>query len=282
MITSNENLLISESSTIKEALTKIERNKYGLIFSINLKQEVTGLATDGDIRRGMLSNFSIDDSISNITNKDFFWLPKDTSREDLLKKLDHEIKVIPLLNSKRQLHSIVSRDHMPLTEKNTEWFRSRAPVRISFGGGGSDLTHYFMTERGAVLNSTISIYSHASIRARTDNAINIHSFDLNSKFKAKNLNDALIKKGDFGLLQAILKVVQPNFGFDLFLNSDFPMGSGLGGSASISVAVIGCLNMFRSNRWDNHEIAEIAFQAERLHLGISGGWQDQYAAVYGS
>ena len=59
------------------------------------------------------------------------------------------------------------------------------------------------------------------------------------------------------------------------------MGSGLGGSAVVSSAIIGCFNEFRSDRWDRHEIAEMAFQAERLMLNIPGGWQDQYATVFG-
>ena len=37
----------------------------------------------------------------------------------------------------------------------------------------------------------------------------------------------------------------------------------------------------RKIKWNQHELAEIAFQAERLHLGIAGGWQDQYASVFG-
>ena len=73
----------------------------------------------------------------------------------------------------------------------------------------------------------------------------------------------------------------PDFGFDLYLNSDYPINSGLGGSAVISSAVIGCFNQFRTDKWDNHEIAELAYEAERILFNISGGWQDQYATVFG-
>jgi D-glycero-alpha-D-manno-heptose-7-phosphate kinase len=59
------------------------------------------------------------------------------------------------------------------------------------------------------------------------------------------------------------------------------MKSGLGGSAVVSSAILGCFNQFRNDKWDQHEIAEIAYQAERLHLGVAGGWQDQYATVFG-
>ena len=100
-------------------------------------------------------------------------------------------------------------------------------------------------------------------------------------YTANNFEEALIKKGPFGLIQSLLHVVQPKYGFELSLNSDFPLGSGLGGSATISAVVLGCFNMLRKDKWNQHELAEIAFQAERLHLGIAGGWQDQYAAVFG-
>jgi D-glycero-alpha-D-manno-heptose-7-phosphate kinase len=80
---------------------------------------------------------------------------------------------------------------------------------------------------------------------------------------------------------ALLRIVQPDFGFDLYLHSDFPMNSGLGGSAVISAAILGCFNQFRLDQWDPHELAELAFQAERLSLGVAGGWQDQYATVFG-
>ena len=49
----------------------------------------------------------------------------------------------------------------------------------------------------------------------------------------------------------------------------------------VAAAVLGCFNQFRRDQWDLHELAELAFQAERLYLGVAGGWQDQYATVFG-
>ena len=152
---------------------------------------------------------------------------------------------------------------------------------MSFGGGGSDLTNYFRDEAGAVINAAISIYSHGVMRIREDSKIKINSLDLGATLVAEDLDDAISQKGPFGLIQSLLHVVRPAYGFELCLHSDFPVGSGLGGSATISAAVLGCFNMLRRDQWNQYEIAEIAFQAERLHLGIAGGWQDQYAAVFG-
>jgi D-glycero-alpha-D-manno-heptose-7-phosphate kinase len=83
------------------------------------------------------------------------------------------------------------------------------------------------------------------------------------------------------LIKSVIRLIKPPYGFDLDVSADFPVGSGLGGSAVVSSAIIGCFNEFRSDQWDRHEIAEMAFQAERLMLNIPGGWQDQYATVFG-
>ena len=106
------------------------------------------------------------------------------------------------------------------------------------------------------------------MRVRDDSKIIISSLDLSETLYANNFEEALIKKGPFGLIQSLLHVVQPKYGFELSLNSDFPLGSGLGGSATISAVVLGCFNMLRKDKWNQHELAEIAFQAERLHLGL--------------
>lgn len=272
---------IIDSASVKEALEKVEENHYGIILTTSVSGKINGLATDGDIRRALLRGVTLNDKIYECINKDFVWADTKMSREQLIKRLDSHIKYIPVLDNKGRLSSIISRDYLPLEDEKSIYIRARAPVRISFGGGGSDLTHYFEKNPGAVINTTVSLYSHAAMRVRSDSKIIIKSLDLNSEMKAENLEDALSKKGNFGLIKSILHVVQPKYGFELLLNSDFPLGSGLGGSATLSAVILGCFNMLKKDQWNQYEMAEIAFQAERLHLGIAGGWQDQYASVFG-
>ena len=276
-----DNFLIVESASLREALLRIESNHYGIILTTDTSGVVMGLATDGDIRRMLLNGASLEDPIAASANAEFMWAVRDTPRETLLKKLDHRIKVIPLLDAKGKLTGIISRDHLPIQAEEAVYAQARAPVRISFGGGGSDLTHYFSDASGAVINSAISLYSHATLRMRNDEKIIIHSRDLGETFYADNFASSMQTNGRFCLIQALLKAIQPDFGFELYLHSDFPMNSGLGGSAVISAAVLGCFNQFRQDQWDLHEVAELAYQAERLYLGVAGGWQDQYATVFG-
>jgi D-glycero-alpha-D-manno-heptose-7-phosphate kinase len=274
--------LIPATASLREALQRIENNHHGIVFIVNADGAVIGAVTDGDIRRRLLDGGALDDPIQQCTNSDFIWENPATPREALLKKLDQRIRVIPLLDAARRLVGLVSRDHLPIQTESAVYSRARAPVRISFGGGGSDLTHYFSNnEGGAVINTTISLYSHATLRIREDDQVLIHSLDLGETLQADNLSSALAVKGRFGLIQALLQAIRPDFGFELFLHSDFPMSSGLGGSAVISAAILGCFNQFRRDQWDLHELAEIAYQAERHYLGVAGGWQDQYATVFG-
>lgn len=278
----NRNLfLIPESASLRDALAQIEANHHGMVLITNASGMAMGLVTDGDLRRRLLDGASLDDAIALCANPNFVWADSTTPRELLLKQLDHHIHVIPLLDENRHLTGIVSRDYLPQQTEEPVYARARSPVRISFGGGGSDLTHFFSGGGGAVINTTISLYSHATLRKRDDEKIVIHSRDLGASLYAQDLQHALIQKGGFGLIQALLKAIHPDFGFELYLHSDFPMNSGLGGSAVISAVVLGCFNQFRQDRWNLHELAELAFQAERLYLGIAGGWQDQYATVFG-
>lgn len=276
-----EAYVIDENATVRNALAKIDANHEGVVLVISATGAVVGLVTDGDIRRKLLDNVTLDDAIKLCANPDFVHAHAKTSRERILKQLDNQIRAIPLLDDQRRLVNIITRAQVPLQREQPVYARARAPVRVSFGGGGSDLTHYFSNRPGAVVNSTISMYSHAVLRKRNDSRIIVGSLDLNQKLEAESLDAAFKEQAPFGLILALLRAIHPEFGFELYINSDFPIKSGLGGSAAVSTAILGCFNQFRQDRWDLHEIAEIAFQAERFYLGISGGWQDQYATVFG-
>jgi D-glycero-alpha-D-manno-heptose-7-phosphate kinase len=276
-----EKFIIPADASLREALRRIEANHHGMIFVVAPDGSVSAMATDGDIRRRLLDGGSLDDSVDQCANADFLWESPNTPRELLLKKLDHRIRVIPLLDGSRHLVGLVSRDHLPIQAEGAVYARARAPVRISFGGGGSDLTHYFSSNNGAVINTTISLYSHVTLRIREDERVLIRSLDLGETLDADDLTSALATTSRFGLILALLRAIRPDFGFELFLHSDFPMSSGLGGSAVLSAAILGCFNQFRRDQWNLHELAEIAYQAERHYLGVAGGWQDQYATVFG-
>jgi D-glycero-alpha-D-manno-heptose-7-phosphate kinase len=277
-----EKFLITSTASLREALRRIESNHHGMVFVMDDDRTVCAVVTDGDIRRWLLNGGTLDDVITRCANTDYVWESPATPRERLLKKLDHRIRLIPLLDAARRLVGLVSRDHIPIQAEGAIYARARSPVRISFGGGGSDLTHYFSgNDVGAVINTTVSLYSHATLRVRNDEQVVIRSLDLGDTLQADDLSSALSAGGHFGLIQALLRAIRPDFGFELFLHSDFPMKSGLGGSAVVAAAVLGCFNQFRRDQWDLHELAEIAYQAERHYLGVSGGWQDQYATVFG-
>jgi D-glycero-alpha-D-manno-heptose-7-phosphate kinase len=277
----NQNFVISSSASIREALILIEENHKGFILVADEAGVIIGMSTDGDIRRKLLEGVKVEDSITACVNRDYIWASIDTPREVILKQLDHKIRAIPVLDRNQKLIAIFTADHLPEMAEVRTFSRAKSPVRVSFGGGGSDISAYFTDHGGAVINATISLYSHATLKLREDERIFISSLDLGEIAEFSDLSELLMHKGKFQLVQSIIKAINPSFGFELFLYSDFPMNSGLGGSAVVSAAILGCFNELRTDKWDLYELAEIAFQAERLHLGVAGGWQDQYATIFG-
>lgn len=272
---------IAETETIEEAFRRLNINMLGILFAEDADGRVVGAVTDGDIRRKLLDGSSIRDQVATCVNRKFVWAPAGGPREQILKLLDQRVHVVPILDAEHRLIDVFSRDLFQLDEENEVFARARSPVRISFSGGGTDLTHYFVdNDGGAVINATIAMYAHATLRRRHDKSIRIYSHDFKQTVEAENLA-ALGSDGDLALIKSVVRLIKPPYGFDLEVSADFPVGSGLGGSAVVSSAIIGCFNEFRSDQWDRHEIAEMAFQAERLMLNIPGGWQDQYATVFG-
>jgi D-glycero-alpha-D-manno-heptose-7-phosphate kinase len=278
-----DKFLINTNALINDAIIKIEANSKGFVLVENDVKQVLGTLTDGDIRRALLAGAQLSDLALNHINKNFIFLDDNSmEHESIYKKLDQEITFIPVLDDNKRLLKFITKNSIPSRFEKLITARSKSPVRISFGGGGSDTTAFFKDNNGAVINSTISLYSHCSLSKRNDSKLNIDSADLNINKLYLSLEEFLnSEKCPLDLIKATIKVINPSFGFDLYIQSDFPLSSGLGGSAVVVSSIIGCFNEFRIDKWTSYEIAELAYEAERLNMGISGGWQDQYATVFG-
>lgn len=273
--------LVNQESTIQDVLYSIEQNHSRSAFIQDADGKVIGMVTDGDIRRFLIKNTDMTTPIKVCMNQSFVFATTENTREYVLKLLDHSVQIVPILDKDHKLVDVVTSRDFPLEQEKHIVIRARSPVRISFGGGGTDLTHYFVKNHvGVVMNSTIKMYSHASLKKRNDKKIIIDSRDLNERVELERL-ELLSQNDSMQLINSLLRLIKPEFGFELLIHSDFPVGSGLGGSAVVLSAIIGCFNQLREDPWDRHEIAELAFQAERIFMKMQGGWQDQYATVFG-
>ncbi len=160
--------------------------------------------------------------------------------------------------------------------------RARAPLRISFAGGGTDVPPFPAEEGGAVLSGTLGRYAFASLRPRTDRQIFVESLDYGLSVEF-GIDDEIASEGDLALAKAVLRRLldRESDGFDVFMHSNAPPGSGLGASSAMVVALVGLLQERHRLALTDYEIAEVAYQVEREDLGIRGGLQDFYAATFG-
>jgi len=160
--------------------------------------------------------------------------------------------------------------------------RAKAPLRISFAGGGTDVPPYPEKEGGCVLNATINKYAYGTLRPREDRQIRIESLDFGISVNY-DVDQDLVYDGKLDLVKAAIKKLegQDSTGFDLFLHSDAPPGTGLGCSSTVMVALVGLLKEFKNMPLTDYEVANLAYIIERKDLGIKGGLQDQYAATFG-
>ena len=158
--------------------------------------------------------------------------------------------------------------------------RSKAPLRISFGGGGTDVSPYPEERGGVTLSTTIDKYAYCTLVGRKDNSINVKSLDYDVVADYHTDQDFQYD-GSLDLVKAAIKVIKPGSGFELFLHSDAPPGSGLGTSSTLTVALVGLFKHWLKLPLTEYNIAELAYQIEREEAGIKGGKQDQYAAAFG-
>ena len=158
--------------------------------------------------------------------------------------------------------------------------RSKAPLRISFAGGGTDFPHWYDEHGGAVLCCTINRYAYVAVHPREDEEVHVRSVDLGHSIKYR-IKDGPMYDGMLDLAKAAIYHLAPRQGMSLDVRSDAPPGSGLGGSSALTAAVLGAVAAYANRNLDRYDFAELNYYVERKDLKIEGGKQDQFATTFG-
>ena len=164
-------------------------------------------------------------------------------------------------------------------------YRSKAPLRIGLAGGGTDVSPYCDLYGGAILNATISLYAYATIEPLAEQQIIIEAVDRGESVSYER-GDKLPIDGTLDLAKGAYNYIVRKYGpvpsgFKLSTIVDAPAGSGLGSSSTLMVAIIGVFAEWLNLPLGEYDIAQMAYDVERVELAMAGGKQDQYAATFG-
>lgn len=163
--------------------------------------------------------------------------------------------------------------------------RARAPLRLGLAGGGTDLSPYCDEFGGAVLNTTIDRFAYAFITPRDDRSVVFRATDLGKEEcldAEPELPDAelLLHRGVYERMMREFNDGDP-IAATVTTTVDAPANSGLGSSSALVIALVDAFRAFLGVPLTSYELARLAFEIERVDLGLPGGRQDQYSAAFG-
>jgi D-glycero-alpha-D-manno-heptose-7-phosphate kinase len=160
-------------------------------------------------------------------------------------------------------------------------------MRLGFAGGGTDIDAFAEKYVGFILNATICKYVTTTINDEVEkNKIVFYSVDMETK-EIYNIDDEINYNGSLDMLKAAYKYSIKHFNNNVRLPlsiatfCDAPTGSGLGTSSTLMVSLMHAFIEYFNIGMGEYELASLAFQIERISLGLAGGKQDQYAAAFG-
>ena len=164
--------------------------------------------------------------------------------------------------------------------------RARAPLRLGFAGGGTDVSPYSDEYGGLVVNATIGKFAHATITSRDDGLLELLAADGGVSWRGAASEALPAVKGlelHRGVYNRILREFIPHqpLSISIATHSEAPPGSGLGSSSTLVVALVQAFCEYLSLPLGVYDIAHLAYEIERVDLGFAGGKQDHYAAAFG-
>ena len=150
---------------------------------------------------------------------------------------------------------------------------TRAPFRVSFCGGGSDLPSFYEKYGGCVLSTTIRKYMY----------LTIHNYFHKDQIRLKYSQTETVKSYD-EIEHKYFKQCLRDFGIsgvEISSMADIPSGTGLGSSSSFTVALLHLLHTYKGEYVSKYKLAKDACAVEIEKLGEPIGKQDQFAAAFG-
>ncbi len=164
--------------------------------------------------------------------------------------------------------------------------RARAPLRLGLAGGGTDVSPFCDLHGGFVLNAAIDKYAYAMLDPLADGQIEFAATDMQQGWtgpaapRIELTGALLLHKAVYNRIVAEHRDGQP-LAVRLTTFSEAPPGSGLGSSSTLVVAMIKAFVEYLNLPLGEYEIARLAYQIERVDVGLAGGRQDQYSATFG-
>jgi D-glycero-alpha-D-manno-heptose-7-phosphate kinase len=169
---------------------------------------------------------------------------------------------------------------------NHKLHRARAPLRLGLAGGGTDVSPFSDEHGGFVLNATIDLFAQAILQPASDGQVTFVASDRDESITfpaGQDVPEHAVLRLHRGIHRRIER--QFNDGKPLAVRlttfADAPAGSGLGTSSTMVVCMLQAYSEWLQLGLGEYEIAHMAFEVERLELGLAGGKQDQYAAAFG-
>ena len=281
-----DDVIVPPAATLGHVLTVFDHHArhtsgIGVVLVADDRRVLLGTATEGDVRRALIAGRSLVDPISSVMEPHPTVAAQGSSANQLLQLFDRRIRHVPMVDAAGTVVDLLLYSQFQVAADPAPGVVcARAPMRVSFAGGGSDLSERFSESTGAVVSVAVAHYAHAVIEERADDRIRIQCDDTGGAVEVDSA-ERLEYDGLLDLQKAAIRLIRPAQGFTLRTYSDLPKGSGLGGSSTLLVATIAALAKFMRRELSRAQIADLAFQAERIELEQNGGWQDQYAAAFG-
>jgi D-glycero-alpha-D-manno-heptose-7-phosphate kinase len=151
---------------------------------------------------------------------------------------------------------------------------ARSPLRISLGGGGTDLPSYYGKNEGFTFSAAIDKYVYVNVAKPFHESIKLKY----SEFEEVDL----LSQIKHPIFREALKLMNPNESrIELISFADIPSGTGLGSSGSFTTALLFALAEYYDKKLSKSELAEMACEVEIEILKENVGKQDQYIAAYG-